>query len=208
MGNLTDDMTRLRGEVEVLRGARGAMMQDLAHGARELTMAVAAMRTDFISSHAAMAKQTRGEREAFVTAVTSEVNSLLGAFSRERDDMARKGRHDRRVFLLEMRRQVKGMCKETTDDLMGARLAWSARNPEKSQLISKKKEPAVVKKPMSPPVEASQKETAAAPETKAEMPPVTLMEPVRDLLFKGDEKKKRPSRRPKPRRPPRTKLKP
>jgi len=184
MGNLTDDMTRLRGEVEALRGARGAMMQDLAHGARGLTMAVAAMRTDFRSSHAAMAKQTRGEREAFVTAVTSEVNSLLGAFSRERDDMARKGRHDRSVFLQEMRRQVKGMCKETADDLMGARLAWSARDPEKSQLVSKKKEPAVAKKTISTPVEASQKETAAVPETKAKMPSTTVTETP-----KGDEKK-------------------
>jgi len=57
MGNLTDDMTRLRGEVDVLRGVRGALMNDLTRGARDLTTAVAAMRADFTSAHTAMAKK-------------------------------------------------------------------------------------------------------------------------------------------------------
>jgi hypothetical protein len=135
MGNLTDDMTRLRGEVEALRGTRSALMNDLTRGARDLTTAVAAMRADFTSAHAAMAKQTRGERETFVAAVIDEVNSLLGEFSRDRNDMARKGRHDRGFFLSEMRRQVMGMCKDTADDLMGARLAWRGRSPGKSRPV-------------------------------------------------------------------------
>lgn len=178
MGNLTDDMTRLRGKVEALRGARGVMMQDLTRGAGDLTSAVAAMRTDFRSSHAAMAKQTRGEREAFVTAVTSEVNSLLGAFSRERDDMARKGRHDREVFLSEMRRQVTDMCKDTADDLMGARLAWRGERPGKSRPVPMKKKPVVVK-PIPPPMEAALNKAVAPPEFKTEKPPVTFMEPLK-----------------------------
>lgn len=81
MGNLTVDMTRLREEVEALRDARGALMDDLTRGARDLTTAVAAMRNEFMSTHAAMAKQSRGEREAFVAASINEVNSLIGAFS-------------------------------------------------------------------------------------------------------------------------------
>ena len=178
MGNLTDDMTRLRGEVDALRGVRGALMQDLTRGTRDLTTAVAAMRADFSAAHAAMAKQTRGEREAFVTGMIDEVNSLLGAFSRDRDDMARKGRHDRGVILSEMRRQVTGMCKDTADDLMGARLAWRGRSPKKSRPVPMKKEPVVVK-PISPPAEAALKKTVAAPEIKTEKPPVTFMEPLK-----------------------------
>jgi hypothetical protein len=166
MGNLTTDMTRLRGEVDALRSDREALMQDLMRGTRELTTAVASLRADFSDTHAVMAKQTRGEREAFVAAVISEVNSLLGAFSRDRDDMARKGIHDRGVFLSEMRRQVTGMCKETADDLMGARLAWCGRSPGKSRPVPMKKEPVVVK-PISPPVKAALKKTVAAPEAPA-----------------------------------------
>ena len=162
MGNITNDMTRLRGEIEALRGTRGALMQELARGARDLTKAVAAMRADFASTHAAMAKQTRGERETFVVAVIDEVNSLLGEFSRDRNDMARKGRHDRRTFLSEMSRQVTGLRQETAEDLMGACLAWRGRSPGKSRPVPMKKEPVVVK-PISPPVEAALKIFVAKP---------------------------------------------
>ncbi|EKD22143.1 MAG: hypothetical protein ACD_87C00136G0008 [uncultured bacterium] len=177
MGNLTGDMTRLRGEVDALRNNRRALMQDLTRGARELTTVVAAMRADFTSAHDAMAKQTREERGAFVAAVINEVNSLLGAFSRERDEMARKGRHDRGVFLVEMRRQVTGMCKDTADDLMGARLAWRGRSSGKSRPVPVKEEP-VVEKPLSPPVETALKETVAAPEVEEENPSATYTEPL------------------------------
>ena len=176
MGNLTEDMTRLRGEVEALRGARGALMKNLTRGTRDLASAVAAMRADFTSAHAAMAKQTRGEREGFVAAVISDVNSLLGEFAQDRSDMARKGRHDRGVFLSEMRRQVTGMCKDTADDMMGARLAWRGRSPGKSRPVPMKKEPVVVK-PISPPVKAALKKT--------EKPQVTFKEPLK----KEEEKK-------------------
>ncbi len=195
MGNLTDDMTRLRGEVDALRGARGAMMNDLTRGARDLTMAVAAMRTGFTSAHAAMAKQTRGKRETFVDAVIAEVNSLLGEFSRDRNDMARKGRDNRRTFLSKMRGQVAGMCKEMADDMMGARLAWRGERPGEFRPVPMKK-PVVVKPIPSPPEPVLKKtvvaapkapavtplklktpETVAAPEIKAQKPPVTFKEP-------------------------------
>ena len=99
MGHLTNDLTRLREEVEALRGRPGRADEDLTRGAKDLTTAVAALRADFTSTQAARAKQTRGERKSFVAAVIDDVNSLLGAFSRDRDDRARKGRHDRGVFL-------------------------------------------------------------------------------------------------------------
>jgi hypothetical protein len=186
MGNLTDDMTRLRGEADALRGARNMLMSDLTCGARDLTTAVAAMRADFTSAHAAMAKQTRVERETFVAAVSAEVNSLLGEFSRDRNDMARKGRHDRRTFLSGMSRQVAGICKETANDLLGARLVWRGESPGKSRAVPEKKEP-VSAKPAPPPVEAPLKETAAAPEIKTEESPVTFMEPLK--MEKEEEKK-------------------
>lgn len=151
-------------------------MQDLMRGARDLTTAVAAMRADFTSAHVAMAKQAREERGAFVASVTREVNSLLGAYCRERNEMARKGRHDRGVFLMEMRRKVTGMCKDTADDLMGARLAWHGRSPGEFRPVPVKEEPVAVKS-LSPPAETALEETAAAAEFKTEGPPVTIIEP-------------------------------
>ncbi len=193
MGNLTDDMTRLRGEVDALRGARGALMQDLTRGARDLTTAVAAMRADFTSAHAAMAKQTRGERETFVAAVIDEVSSLLGEFSRDRNDMARKGRDDRGVFLSEMRRQVTRMCKETADEMMGARLAWRGRSPGKSRPVPMKKEPVVVK-PISPPVEAVLKKTVvAAPQAPAVVTPKVKAPPFVSAAMPPFQKSKEKS---------------
>lgn len=189
MGNLTDDMTRLRGEVDALRSTRGALMQELARGASNLATAVADMRADFTAAHMAMAKKTGEERNAFVAAVISEVNTLLGDFSRDREDMARKGRHDRGIFLTEMRRQVAGMCKDTADDLMGARLVWRGQSPRKShpvqpKSVQLKKEPELAA-PVKSPVEGTGKKAFAVPEFKAAKPPVTFKEPLK----KEEEKK-------------------
>jgi hypothetical protein len=178
MGNLTNDMTRLRGEVDALRSDRGALMQDLARGAKNLASTVSAMQAGFAAAHTAMAKKTSRERCDFVAGVISDVNSLLGAFSQDRNDMARKGRHDRGVFLLEMKKQVTGMCKETAGDLMEARIAWRGQSPRKSRPVQLKKEPVAVK-PLSPTVEAALKKTSAAPELKAKKPPVTFWEPLK-----------------------------
>jgi len=57
MGNLTDDMTRLRGEVDALRSERETLMQDLARGAKNLASTVSAMQAEFSADHAAMAKK-------------------------------------------------------------------------------------------------------------------------------------------------------
>jgi hypothetical protein len=130
-----------------------------------------------------MAKKSRQGREAFVAAVISEVNTLLSDFSRVRDDMARKGIHDRGVYLAELRRDVAGMCKETADDLIGARFAWRGQSPRKLPPVQRQKDPEVAA-PVTPPVEETVKMAVAAPEIKAEKPPVTFMEP------QGKEEKK------------------
>ena len=81
MGNMTNDMTRLRGEVDGLRAARVALMHDLAQGAKNLGVEVAAMRADFTGAHAAMAKKARKGREAFVSGTRKRVNRMRREFS-------------------------------------------------------------------------------------------------------------------------------
>lgn len=132
MGNLTNDMARLREEVDALRVARGALMQDLTRGTKDLATAVAAMRAGFTSAHATMAKQTRKERVAFVA---------------------------------EMKRQVRGMCKDTAGDLMSARLAWHGQALEKSWSM---KEESVVTQPALPLAEVAAKVTGTTSEVEPE----------------------------------------
>ena len=88
MGNMTNDMTRLRGEVDGLRVAMAALMHDLAQGAKNLASEVSAMRADFagareamVKAHAAMAKKTRKGREAFVSGMRKRVNRMRREFS-------------------------------------------------------------------------------------------------------------------------------
>ena len=76
MGNLTDDMTRLRGEVDGLRAARVVLMQDLAQSAKNLANEVSAMRADFAGAHAAMAKKEKKIRLVFVSGVKKRVGRM------------------------------------------------------------------------------------------------------------------------------------
>ena len=76
MGNLTDDMTRLRGEVDALRSDRGALMQDLARGAKDLASSVSAMQADFAAAHATMARKTGKARASYVARIKKQVGRM------------------------------------------------------------------------------------------------------------------------------------
>ncbi len=76
MGKLTDDMTRLRGEVDALRSDRGALMQDLARGAKDLATEVSAMQASFAKAHTAMAKKTKRELRSFVAGIEKKVGRM------------------------------------------------------------------------------------------------------------------------------------
>jgi len=76
MGNLTDDMTRLRGEVDALRSDRGALMQELARGAKDLASTVSAMQADFAAAHATMARKTGKARASYVARIKKQVGRM------------------------------------------------------------------------------------------------------------------------------------
>jgi len=76
MGNLTDDMTRLCGEIVSLRNARGDLMAELASGARDLTDYVSSMQADFCDARRKMAKKTKAELAAFVSGVKTKVMNM------------------------------------------------------------------------------------------------------------------------------------
>ena len=76
MGNLTDDMTRLRGEINTLRSNRGILMFDLAQNVKSIKSSVASLLSDFSSSHADMAATSKKQRIAFVTDVKEKVAGM------------------------------------------------------------------------------------------------------------------------------------
>jgi hypothetical protein len=84
---LTDDMTRLRNEILVMRKMRGSMMSDLQHGAKGLKHAVTKLCAHFGRTRATMAKRTKNERMAFLSNLKRSVsgqrrdmrNDLAGA---------------------------------------------------------------------------------------------------------------------------------
>jgi hypothetical protein len=89
--------------------------------------------------------------------------------------MALDGIHERGIYLTELRRLVTGMCKETADDLTGARIAWRGQSPRKFRPIQLQKDPEFAA-PVTPPVEETVKKPVVTAELKGEKPPVTFME--------------------------------
>ena len=178
MGNLTDDMTRLRGEVDALRSDRGALMQVLSRGVKDLASSVLAMRADFGAARAATAKEARNSRAAFVSAMSGEVNALLADYRRARGEMAFESSERRAAFCAGVQAYVAGMCMETADDLAGARLAWCGRGIgiRREMLLPKEQRAVGAPPPIAearesvqpPPPVAEAKEADEAPRSEGE----------------------------------------
>jgi hypothetical protein len=67
MGTLTSDMTRLCGEIVSMRNARGKLMKEMAHGARNLGHSVHSMLADLSKDRMHMARKAGAERAMFVS---------------------------------------------------------------------------------------------------------------------------------------------
>jgi hypothetical protein len=82
---LTDDMTRLCGEILAMRNMRGNMMSELQRGAKGRKQAVAELCAHIGSARMAMARRTKNERLAFL----SGLRRWVGAHRRDlRNDLA------------------------------------------------------------------------------------------------------------------------
>jgi hypothetical protein len=84
---LTDDMTRLCGEIHAMHRMRGSMMSELRHDTKGRKQAVAQFCAHLGSARTAMATQTKNERVAFLNNLKHSVgaqrrtmrNDLAGA---------------------------------------------------------------------------------------------------------------------------------
>jgi hypothetical protein len=74
MGHLTDEMTRLCGEIVALRGARKDFVKDLGHE-------VATMKASFRRHHRDMARRSKAERALAFGNLKKTVAGLRQAFA-------------------------------------------------------------------------------------------------------------------------------
>jgi hypothetical protein len=74
---LTEDMTRLSGEINAMRRARGRMMTGLQHDAKELKQSVSELCTHFGRARMTMAKRTKNDRAAFLNNLKRTVGTHL-----------------------------------------------------------------------------------------------------------------------------------
>jgi len=82
---LTDDMTRLCGEILAMRKMRGSMISELQRGAKGRKQAVGELCAHIGSARVAMSRRTRNERTAFLNGLRRSV----GAHRRDvRNDLA------------------------------------------------------------------------------------------------------------------------
>jgi hypothetical protein len=82
MGRLTEEMTRLCGEIVALRGARKGFVKDLTNN-------VAAMKANFRRAHNEMAKKTKAERRAAMAHLRKTVGDMRHAFAADLDGARR-----------------------------------------------------------------------------------------------------------------------
>ncbi len=74
MGRLTDDMTRLCGEIVAFRGFRKSFVKDLTHS-------TAALMANFHRAHKDMARKTKAGRRADVAHLRKTVGAMRHAFA-------------------------------------------------------------------------------------------------------------------------------
>jgi predicted nucleic acid-binding Zn-ribbon protein len=101
--NLTNDMTRLCGEIAALRGSRADLMSNLAETRAEMQAAVAQTVAGFGEARSEMAKQTKAELSGFVVRVKEAVTELRQQVARKQD--------------------------EFREDITGAQQAWHGTRP-------------------------------------------------------------------------------
>jgi hypothetical protein len=101
MGVLTEDMRRLRGQIDAAHGLRETLLRDLSRGTKELKRGVSAMLKAFGHSHQQRTRRQRADGAAFLAGVDKAVNRL--------------------------RLSVAGLRHDFATDLQGAHEAWCSR---------------------------------------------------------------------------------
>ena len=194
MAVLTEDMTRLRDEIEILRGTRSSFIRNLKRDVGE-------MKADFRKERMEMGRETRDELMTFVSDLKGDVFQMqddfrkanieraektrdeLNDFRKTRSEGAKKTRNELMTFVSDLKGDVfqmqedfrkanadrkatvADMLQGFSSDLEGARSAWFGTTNIEHKVSEKPKQKAIKKEALS--------------ETK---PEVTKEAPVREHI--------------------------
>jgi len=123
MGRLTDDMTRLCGEIGALRSSREVFISDLRHGISELKAGVEKIQSGFRSEHAEMSRNMQANLGAFVSDLKVKVSDMQSGFRNDRFDMSRNMKEDLLAFISELKEFVSELAEDVSDMQSGFRKA-------------------------------------------------------------------------------------
>lgn len=129
MGRLTEDMTRLCGEIVTLRGARDGFMRDLRQN-------VASMKARFRRTRFEMANKSKEERLSDLSGLKKAVSAMKSGFRRSHAKMARETQRGRRSFVAGLRKTTTALLHEYALDLRGARRAWFGPSQAELQALA------------------------------------------------------------------------
>jgi len=102
MGPLTNDMTRLRDDIDALHNNREIFINDLKHD-------VAEMQSNFRNDRAEMARKLIGDLGAFVSGLKADVSDMQQGFRNDHAEMARKLIGDLGTFVSGLKADVSDM---------------------------------------------------------------------------------------------------
>jgi len=122
MGRLTNDMTRLRGEIDALRSNRRDDLSDFR-------VNVAEMQAGFREDHSRMAHETKAELGAFVSDLKANVAEMLAGFRDSRARMSEEIKNNLSAFTSGVKKTVAAFRHEFMAELVGVRQAWRGLSP-------------------------------------------------------------------------------
>ncbi len=117
MGNLTDDISRLCGEIETLRDSRKVFGSQLDKETREMKTEVSKMRGGFRQDQKNMAARTKADRVKFVSNLDAEVSGFLNAFDKAHAEMAANTKKANVEFVSDVANHVSGLLTGYHKDL-------------------------------------------------------------------------------------------
>ena len=155
MGPLTNDMTRLRDEIDALHNTREAFINDLKHDVTEMQSGfrnahaemasetkndlfaftsnlkanVSKMKQGFRNDHAEMARKLMNDLGTFVSGLEADVSDMKQGFRNDHAEMARKLMNDLGTFVSNLNETVANLRQEFEADIQGAHRAWFGQAP-------------------------------------------------------------------------------
>ena len=109
MGNLTEDIARLCGEIETLRDSRKVFGSQLDKENTEMKSGVSRMRAGFRKDQNNMAVRTKADRVKFVSSLDAEVRGFLNAFDKTHAEMAANTKRENVQFVSGVANHVAGL---------------------------------------------------------------------------------------------------